>query len=90
MKIQQQTGRVLLLIAWIMLMLGIFWFSAQDASTSTKESVAVGTLICRIFDQGYEELTPTEQRAMAEAIDHAVRKSAHFCEYMLLGMLTAG
>ncbi len=82
-------GSILLLVLWIALMVGIFWFSSRTAYESTQESYAVGTLICRILDAGFDELTPQEQLEAAEAIDHFVRKSAHFCEYMVLGLMTA-
>ena len=39
---------------------------------------------------GYDALSEVTKNQYAELIDHFVRKSAHFCEYAVLGMLTWG
>ncbi|MBR1861605.1 MAG: VanZ family protein [Lachnospiraceae bacterium] len=78
----------LLVILWLALMFVIFWFSSQPADVSTEQSLTIGKFICKIVVSGYGEMTGITQRQYAELYDHFVRKSAHFCEYAVLGALT--
>lgn len=78
--------RVVFLILSIVWMIGIFLFSAQPADESTETSLYVGEAVCSIFVPGYRSMPEDEQTALAERIDHPVRKTAHATEYAVLAV----
>ncbi len=78
------------LIAAIMWMCVIFWFSAQPAVESTQMSMTFGKKICSIFVPGYSKLDSEEQYKIAKNIEFPVRKSAHASEYAFLAILWYG
>lgn len=78
---------MVLTIAWMTV---IFMFSAKDADTSTVTSYKVGRTIGRLFVPGFEQMPEDEQTAFAARIDKPVRKTAHACEYAVLGFLAMG
>ena len=80
--------RYILVILWIALMFFIVWFSSKPADESTEQSIRIGKLVCSIIVDGYDSMSETAKYEYAEAIDHIIRKSAHFCEYAALGALT--
>ena len=73
-----------LTIVWMAV---IFIFSSKDADTSTVESHEVGKFIGYMTEYDFPQWTPDAQERYAEKIDHPIRKTAHFLEYMLLGSL---
>jgi len=75
-------------IIWILWMILIFWLSAQPDTVSENQSMRVGELICSIVINGFRQMEELQRMQYIELIDHIVRKSAHFCEYMILGGLT--
>ncbi len=79
--------RVLFFILLVLWMGVIFFFSAKPAENSTKMSLAVGGVIGKLLIPEFEEWNEKEQDAFAEKIDFVVRKSAHACEYAVLGIL---
>lgn len=87
--VQSLTGMVVVIL-WIALMVLIYWFSDQPDTVSSEQSMRIGKLICSILVDGYDALSEVTRNQYIEMIDHFVRKSAHFCEYALLGMLTWG
>ena len=82
--------RKIFLTLAILWMAGIFLFSARNAELSTEDSHHTSDVIGELFIQGYREWKPARKNAFREQMDHAVRKSAHFLEYALLGMLWLG
>lgn len=68
----------------------IFGMSAQTAEESAEVSNSIGQMLGKIFVQGYEDWSVEEQKAMAEKIEHPIRKCAHAMEYALLGFLLVG
>ncbi len=85
---KKEYKRWILLLLWICWMGVIFVFSAKTAPESTVQSNRVGKLLCSVFVEGYGSMPSEEQLKMAENIDFFVRKTAHFLEYSLLGVLT--
>lgn len=81
-------GKILILIAWISLMILIAWFSSKPAVDSTNQSHVVGEVICRIVIKDFKTFTQAVKEYYVEAVDHFVRKSAHFLEYALLGFMS--
>lgn len=84
---QKNMKNYILVAALVIWMCIIFAFSAQPAEESTDISMGVGMRISKIFVPGFEEWETIEQIEFAEGIDFAVRKTAHFLEYMMLGIL---
>ena len=65
----------------------IFAMSAQVADESSKTSSTVCEDILRIADKDFEKLSPEKQSERIESLQFAVRKTAHFSAYSLLGIL---
>ena len=73
-----------LVLAWMGL---IFVFSARNADLSTNDSNLVGWFIGRHFVPGFADWTEAARHEFVENIDFFVRKTAHFLEYTVLGVL---
>jgi len=80
--------RVLIIIVWIAMMVMIAWFSSKPADESTKQSNAVGTVICKIVIKDFKTFTQAVKQYYIQRADKIVRKSAHFFEYAVLGAIT--
>lgn len=65
----------------------IYYMSAQPVVQSGEMSFGVDRWICRHFVDGFDNMTPDEQETMVSSLDFWVRKSAHFAEYMVLGVI---
>lgn len=78
-------GKTALLILWMAV---IFMFSHAPADDSTEVSHRAGRIIGSITVKDFEEWSDKKQEVFLEGIDHAVRKGAHFTEYMILGILS--
>lgn len=77
----------ILAVLWMAL---IFLFSARSAEVSTGDSHFVGKVVGEILNEDFEEWSDGEQTEYIEQVDHAVRKTAHFTEYAVLGLLLVG
>ncbi|SEQ24192.1 VanZ like family protein [Lachnospiraceae bacterium NE2001] len=80
-------------VFWILsfiMMITIFVFSARDAEDSTRDSHKVGKTIGYIREYDFENWTADAQERYASRLDHPIRKTAHFLEYMTLGILLFG
>ena len=82
--------------AWLRLMLWlavlatagmIFWFSAQNGAASSQLSGGITEKVVEVVEPDYDSLPEPEQQTLFDAVQFAVRKSAHFSEYALLGFL---
>ncbi len=80
--------RIVLIALWVAMMSLIVWFSDQPDYVSQEQSLNVGKLLCSLIVGGYENMSAEKQLEYAKLVDHFVRKSAHFCEYAVLGVLT--
>lgn len=80
--------QILLVVAWLALMILIAWFSSKPAETSTAQSQAVGTVICKVVIKDFKTFTQALKQYYIETVDKFVRKGAHFTEYAVLGMLS--
>ncbi len=65
----------------------IFAMSQRTADESTKDSEKVGAFIGKMVVPNFEKLDEEAQHEFVVRIDHDVRKTAHFLEYALLGIL---
>lgn len=65
----------------------IFWFSAQNGTNSQRMSGGITEKVVEVVEPDYDSLPEPEQQTLFDAVQFAVRKSAHFSEYALLGFL---
>lgn len=65
----------------------IFLFSAQNGTTSGQLSGGITEKVVEVVEPDYDSLPEPEQQTLFDAVQFAVRKSAHFSEYALLGFL---
>lgn len=65
----------------------IFWFSAQNGEASSQLSGGITEKVVEVVEPDYDSLPEPEQQTLFDAVQFAVRKSAHFSEYALLGFL---
>ena len=78
------SGAAVVLCLWV-----IFGFSAQPAETSLSSSGGVIKVIARLFNSEFDTLSAEAQAEIVGMWQNFVRKTAHFCEYALLGFLSA-
>ena len=89
-KLNLNKRKIVFLILSVICMVLIFMFSCHDADKSTEESHAVGMVIGEVTQPDWDAWEPETQVEYAVSIDHPVRKTAHFLEYMALGFCFAG
>jgi Predicted integral membrane protein len=82
--------RVIFGILSVLIMVVIFLFSAKNAEESSDQSLKVGMTIGKLTIKNFEELPKKQQISFAKKIDHFVRKTAHFTEFMTLGFMLLG
>lgn len=89
-RMKRHIIRALLWIATLLLMAAIFGFSSQsgDESSSLSGIITrpVTDLVMRLQNRAF---TAEEEVALYRQIELVIRKTAHFCEYALLGLLLA-
>ncbi len=70
----------------ILVMVMIFWFSSQDGTDSSSQSLLVTERIVHCINYRMAmNWTPVQQAYYVMQLEHLVRKLAHFGEYALLG-----
>ena len=79
--------RYLLVIAIILLCYTIFKFSDARGQKSSKTSTEFTKILINLFENN-KNMSQEEKYIRVESIQPLVRKGAHFCLYMLLGILT--
>lgn len=75
---------VFALVLWMVI---IFSFSSQTADESANLSGEVGRKVADMFVPGFYKWEEAKQNQFVDSIDFFVRKTAHFMEYMVMGML---
>ena len=85
MKSVIRVGLFLLLVFWMSL---IFAFSADDATESAIKSSDLSYKIAQIFVDDFEDMIEEEQKAILEEISFPLRKTAHFCIFSALSVIT--
>lgn len=78
---------MILPILLALLMGFIFLMSAQPADDSTETSSRFCTLAAHVLLSDFEDFDTVTQNQIIEKLSFAVRKTAHFTEYALLGFL---
>lgn len=77
-------------IFWVLVviwMIVIFLFSAQSADTSSNTSGQFIKSIACVVKPDIKNASEYDQEQFIEQLQHIVRKSAHFTEYAVLGVL---
>ena len=67
----------------------IFGFSTEDRTSSGDRSHGITQTVVQIIIKDFENLPPEEQEQKVQQFHVPIRKIAHFCEFGLLGLLTA-
>ncbi len=84
---QKTWVRLLTTILTIGIMTMIFAFSMENAEQSDLRSGAFSRTVISILHPDYEQMETVQQKELYDSIQHAVRKTAHFTEYLLLGFM---
>ena len=84
---QKTWDRLLTTILTIGIMSMIFAFSMENAEQSDLRSGVFSRTVISILHPEYEQMEPDRQKTIYDSIQHAVRKTAHFTEYLLLGFM---
>lgn len=84
---QRTWVRVLFTTMTAAVMLLIFFFSTETADRSDRTSGIFARVAIRITYPDFDEMPETEQEEVFNVVQHLVRKTAHFTEYALLGLL---
>jgi len=66
----------------------IFIFSTQNAEASDETSGGISRMVIGILYPGYDAEAPERKTEIYDTVQHYVRKTAHFTEYLILGLLT--
>lgn len=74
----------ILTLGWMLL---IFMFSAQNGTESAELSGGITERIVRTFVRDFEQLSAARQERIMNNVSFAVRKLAHYTEYLVLGVL---
>ena len=69
------------------MMILIFFFSTEPADKSDKTSGQISRQVIDVMYPDYPDMTGAEQKSLFDSVQHAVRKTAHFTEYTILGLL---
>ena len=84
---QRTWVRVVLWILTLGMCVLIFGFSAQDGEESMKTSDVIAKPITNEIASRRPKMTTREYRLLYNNVQHYVRKTAHFTEYAILGVL---
>jgi len=79
--------RLLLFVLSVAWMAVIFIMSSQPAKESSQLSSGIVTRVVSAICSDFEDLTSKQQITISDTVTFIVRKSAHFFEYFILGML---
>ena len=77
------------LLLWLLVLMTagmIYLFSAQEAPVSGRVSGRVVEAVIRIAEPQYDQMPPQLQRITFSRYDTLVRKTAHFAEFLVLGL----
>jgi len=84
---QQSWVRALTTLLTLGMMVLIFCFSMENADASNETSGVFSKAVISVVYPTYEKEPPREQERIFNDVQHVVRKTAHFTEYALLGLL---
>ena len=82
---QRNWIRILTTLLTAAVMVMIFCFSTENAAESDQRSGVFSMLIIRMIHPDFDRMYAETQKEIYDAVQHAVRKCAHFSEYLMLG-----
>ncbi len=77
---------IVLSLIWMVV---IFLFSAQNGEESAQSSNKIVNQVAPIVIPNYNELSAFQKEEKKQELSFVVRKGAHYCEYVLLGLLVS-
>lgn len=80
--------RILAFVLLFVWMICIFAFSSQNAEDSSQTSGGIVDFVIKIVCPEYNSMPTAEQVSIADTVSFIVRKTAHFTEYFILGLLS--
>lgn len=84
---QQTWVRIMTTVLTVAMMVLIFCFSTEDAAHSDRTSGKISSEVVHVVHPDYDQKPPQIQKVYFDDAQHIVRKTAHFTEYLLLGLL---
>lgn len=83
-----KTKRLLYFIPVLLWMAVIFWFSSNNGDRSSLQSGRVSYMVASMVDKTFGlDMSDMERMSFSSGISFMVRKTAHFTEYFVLGLL---
>ena len=83
-----KTKRLLYFIPVLLWMAVIFWFSSNNGDRSSLQSGRVSYMVASMIDKTFRlDMSDMERMSFSSGISFMVRKTAHFTEYFVLGLL---
>lgn len=79
--------RIIFIILTLLWMGLIFFLSHQSGESSSEVSDKITSLIIKIFIPDYSDLPTLRQEELFDIFSYVIRKTAHFSEYAILGLL---
>ena len=80
--------RSMFLLITILIMCMIFYFSSQNADTSSNTSGGFAEFMAKVIYPGFEKLSQSRRIEIINGCQFAVRKTAHFSIYGTLGVFS--
>ena len=84
---QRTWVRILTTVMTMAVMTFIFAFSSENAESSDQTSGNISRAVIPVVYPDYEQKPPEEKKICYDNVQHIVRKTAHFTEYLILGLL---
>ena len=85
--LRQTWVRIVLTVMTAAVMAMIFWFSTETADDSDETSGQISRQVIHVLYPDYETYAAEWKVTLFNKVQYAVRKTAHFSEYTLLGFL---
>ncbi len=73
-----------LVVLWMGL---IFYMSSQTGEESGELSAGIIMTVASIMDPSFDQMSETQKKEVIDKWQHLTRKTAHFTEYAILGIL---
>ncbi|MBR6985289.1 MAG: VanZ family protein [Ruminococcus sp.] len=67
----------------------IFMFSCDNSDESSDKSGTITRAVISIIAPDYDEMSPAQQQATMDKVEHIIRKLAHFTVYTALGFFSS-
>lgn len=86
--VHSEKRRLLLFIPVLIWMVVIFMFSSDNGSISSMQSGRVSYMVASAVDSVFRlDMSDVERLDFSHSLSYLVRKTAHFSEYFILGLL---